>query len=340
MSLPFAETLPPAGPALPDPRAFDPVRFPGTAAPEEWPPAAFDFASPWMREPGLRFERDAGGAICLTRDFGHLRMLLDIERAHLILDIPPNSRDYLLLRLIPAALRLRETVAPGDAVPDVLRSDEPALPQPHHLYAATAAMMDGLSRAAGEAGAALSEALRRVPPGPDMIEQAVARCVARDGFELGVIAPLARRLQRLANAHARVLAVLAEQPDYAALEDAVMGARAALAADRRSAGDLLALALGSLVPVIGRPRQTAEALARKAGSMLAGPALLRDIVGLTRRQEDIRDRLTDLATFWRRTVMAWGAVDPATTDRRDIESLARNAARRLSLSLLYRTEVA
>jgi hypothetical protein len=37
--------------------------------------------------------------------------------------------------------------------------------------------------------------------------------------------------------------------------------------------------------------------------------------------------------------MAWGAVDAATTDRRDIESLARNAARRLSLTLLYRTEV-
>lgn len=329
----------PGAPALPAPQGFDPVRFPGTAAPGDWPPPSFDFASPWLREAGLRFERDAAGGVCLTRDFGHLRTVLDVERAHPLFDIAPGSRDFLLLRLVPAALRLRETVAPGDAVPEVLRNDEPSLPDAHHLYAATAALVDGLSRAAGEEGAALSAALRRVPPGPDMIEQAVARCVAHEGFELGAIAPLARRLQKLANAHARVLATIADQPDYAGLEAAVQRTREALAGDRRWAGDLLSLALSALVPAIGRPRQVAETLARSARQMLLGPALLRDIGALTRRQEEIRDRLTDLGTFWRRTAMAWGAVEPATTDRRDIESLTRNAARRLSLVTLYRTDL-
>jgi len=321
---------------LPDARRFDPVRIPGLAEEEEWPPPRFDFASPWMREAGMRFERDASGAISVTRDFGHLRMLLDVDRAHALFDIAPGTRDFLLLRLIPAALRLRETVAPGDPVPEVLRSDEPALPQPHHLYAATAALVDGLSRAAGEEGAALCEALRRVPPGPDMIEQAVARCMARDGFSLGALAPLARRLQRLANAHARVLAVLSEQPDYAALETAVSRTREAIAGDRRWAGDLLALALASLTPSITKPRLVSDHLAREARGSLDGPSLLRDISQLIRTQEDIRDRLTDLATFWRRLVIAWGAVEPATTDRRDIEALTRNAKRRLSLVLLYR----
>ena len=35
--------------------------------------------------------------------------------------------------------------------------------------------------------------------------------------------------------------------------------------------------------------------------------------------------------------MAWVAVDPVSTDRRDIEALTRNAARRLALDVLYRT---
>jgi hypothetical protein len=332
---------PPAADAavLPDPRGFDPVRFPGTAAPGAWPPSLFDFASPWMREPGLRFERDAGGGIAVVRNFGHLRMLLDIERAHSLLDIAPGTRDFLLLRLVPAALRLRDGVAPGDPVPEVLRDDaEPPLPAAHDLYAATAALVDGLSRVAGEQGAALCEALRRIPPGPDMIEKAVARCVSRDGFTLGAIAPLARRLQRLANAHAGALAAAAAQPDYAAMERAVAATRSAIAGDRRWSSDLLALALGARAPVIARPRVAAARLHEQAGAALEGPALLHDITPLIRRQEGLRDRLTDLATFWRRTVTAWEAVDPASTDRRDIEALTRNAARRLALAALYRTD--
>jgi hypothetical protein len=37
--------------------------------------------------------------------------------------------------------------------------------------------------------------------------------------------------------------------------------------------------------------------------------------------------------------MAWAVVEPAITDRRDVEALTRNAMRRLSLAPLYRTEV-
>jgi hypothetical protein len=323
---------------LPDPRRFDPVRFPGTESPACWPPERFDFASPWMQEPGLHFERDAGGGIALVRPLGHMRLLLDIERAHLPLDIAPGTRDFLLLRLVPPALRLRETIAPGDTVPEPLRDGEPALPEAHHLYAATAALVDGLSRIAGEEGVALCAALRRIPPGPRMIEQAVARCVTRDGFALEAIAPLARRLQRLANLHAQVLAAAAAQPDYAGMERAVQSARAAMAGDRRWAGDLLARALARLAGAVDRPRLAAARFAREAAAALDGQALLHDIGGLTRQQEALRDRLTDLATFWRRTVNAWLAVDPVTTDRRDIEALARNAARRLALEALYRAD--
>ncbi len=156
-ALPPSPAVPdPPSPALPDPRGFDPVRFPGTAAPGDWPPPRFDFASPWMRGPGLRFDRDAAGGIAVVRHFGHLRTLLDIERAHSLLDIAPGTRDFLLLRLVPAALRLRETITPGDPVPEVLRDDdEPPLPAPQDLYAATATLVDGLSRVAGEQGAAL-----------------------------------------------------------------------------------------------------------------------------------------------------------------------------------------
>jgi hypothetical protein len=331
-------TLASSSAALPDARGFDPVRFPGTASPEAWPPKRFDFAAPWMREPGLCFERDACGGIAVVRSTGAMRMLLDIERAHLLLDIAPGTHDFLLLRLIPAALRLVETIAPGDPVPEVLLDDDPPLPEAHDLYAATAALVDGLSRAAGEEGAALCEALRRIPPGPEMIEQAVARCVQREGFALTAIAPLARRLQRLANAHARVLAAAAAQPDYGAMERAVQSVRAALAGDRRWSSDLLALALGRIGAVVGKPRLAVARLAHEASSALKGPSVLHDISRLIRRQEEIRDRLTDLATFWRRTTMAWAAVDPVGTDRRDIEALARNASRRLSLDALYRTE--
>ena len=40
----------------PDPFTFDPVRFPGLAPGEEWPPEAFDFSAPWLRHRELAFE--------------------------------------------------------------------------------------------------------------------------------------------------------------------------------------------------------------------------------------------------------------------------------------------
>ena len=56
---------------------------------------------------------------------------------------------------------------------------------------------------------------------------------------------------------------------------------------------------------------------------------------LIAEQTYIHDRLLDLAVFWRRLATAWLAVDPTTTDRREIEALARNGLRRLSLTPLY-----
>ncbi|MGG5808049.1 hypothetical protein [Falsiroseomonas sp. CW058] len=325
-------------PTLPDARSFDPVRFPGVAEGEAWPPPRLDFASPVLRQPGLAFERDAGGTVAVVRSFRHLRLVTDMEAAHRLLDIAPGTRDFRLLRLVPAALRCTERIAPGDPIPGPLLEEDPEPPEEHHLQAATAALVERLAGAAGEEGVALAEAMRRVPPGPAMFEAAVARCVTEGGFPMGTMAPLARRLQKLADAHARTLAARDSQPDYAAMERMVRRTRDVLGSDRRWATDLLTRALGALLPEISRPRLTAEALAAAAEAAMRRPLPPEAPTRLVREQEAYRDRLLDLGVFWRRLAAAWLTVDPETTDRREIEALARNAIRRLSLRALYRVE--
>ncbi|WP_149535996.1 hypothetical protein [Siccirubricoccus phaeus] len=322
-------------PNLPDPRNFDPVIFPGTAGLGEWPPPAFDFAAAALREPGLCFERDAGGAIAVVRRFDHIRLLVDIERAHLMFDIRPGTRDFLLLRLVPPALRYIETVEPNDPVPPALRDEDPPLPEEHHIYAATTALVEAMAATAQEEAVALCDSIRRVPPGAEMFEQAVARCITREGLPLETVAPLARRLQRLANAHAGALAAAAAQPDYRAMERMVHLTHKVLGDDRRWANDLLTLALGSLGPVIDRPRRTMDLVVREADASLRRPGALQNLGRLITTQRNLRDRLTDLALFWGRTATAWLAVHPETTDRREIEGLARNTLRRLSINSLY-----
>jgi hypothetical protein len=323
---------------LPDPHRFDPVKFPGVTEGEPWPPPRFDFAAAWMREPGLAFERDAGGGIGVVRAFAHLRMVVDLESAHRLFDIAPGTRDFRLLRLIPAALRCVDRIQPGDPMPGPLLDEDPAAPDEHHLYAATSALVERLATTAGEEGMALAEAMRRVPPGPAMFETAVAHCITDGGFPMGTMAPLARRLQKLANAHAHVLAAAAAQPDYAAMERMLRRTREALGADRRWAGDLLTRALEALLPQIARPRRTAEAILGQAVAAMRRPLPLEAPTRLIKEQETCRARLVDLAVFWRRLAAAWLAVDPDTTDRREIEALARNALRRLALVPLYRIE--
>lgn len=331
--------MPPAPAArLPDPRRFDPVRFPGVADGEAWPPPRFDFSATWMREPGLAFERDSDGGIEVVREFAHLRMVVDIETAHRLFDLAPGTRDFRLLRLIPAALRSVERIQPGDAMPGALLDEEAETPEDHHLYAATSALVERLAGTAGEEGMALAEAMRRVPPGPAMFETAVAQCITQGGFAMGTMAPLARRLQKLANAHALVLSAAAAQPDYPAMERMLRRTREALGADRRWAGDLLTRALEALLPQIGRPRRAAEVLLAQAVTAMRRPIPLEAPTRLIREQERLRERLVDLAVFWRRLTAAWLAVDPDTTDRREIEALARNALRRLALVPLYRIE--
>jgi hypothetical protein len=322
--------------ALPDARGFDPVRFPGVPVGETWPPPRLDFAAPWLHEPGLCFERDSGGSIGVVRAFAHLRMVVDIEAAHRQFDIAPGSRDFLLLRLVPAALRCVERIAPGDPLPGALLDDDPELPEDHHLFAASSALVERLAATAGEEGLALADAMRRVPPGPAMFETAVARCITEGGFAMETIAPLARRLQRLANAHARVLSAAATQPDYDSMERMVRRTREAVGADRRWAGDLLTRALEALQPRIALPRRTAGAIFTAAEAAMRKPLPLEAPTRLIREQEGYRDRLVDLGIFWRRLSAAWLAVDPETTDRREIEALCRNAVRRLSLITLYR----
>jgi hypothetical protein len=333
-----ADSAPPAPIAgeLPDPATFDPVRFPGQAEDEAWPPTRFDFAAPWLCDDSLHFERDAGGGITLVRRYDHLRLVMDIEGAHRLLDIEPGTRDFRLLRLVPSALRLREKVAPGDPMPGLLLDQDPVPPDEHHVYAATTALVEVLGRHAGGEGLALCEAIRRVPPGQEMFEQAVVYCVTHGGYAVPAVAQLARRLQRLANAHAHVLAAKASQPDYEAMERIVRATRAELRADRRWSGDLLAHALAAVVALIDRPRITAEALAQRADAALRHPGAMSDLSRLIDLQRGIHDRLMELATFWQRLAAAWLSVDPETTDRREVEALARNALRRLSLETLYR----
>ncbi len=327
----------PAAPErLPDPRDFDPVRFPGVPEGESWPPPRFDFAAAWAREPGLAFERDPGGSISVIRAYAHLRMVVDIEQAHRLFDVAPGTRDFRLLRLVPAALRCVDRVEPGDPMPGPLLDDDPETPQEHHLALATTSLVERLAATAGEEGEALARAMRRVPPGPDSFETAVAHCITSDGFPMGTMAPLARRLQKLANAHARVLTAASSQPDYLAMERMLRRTREALGADRRWVGDLLTRALEALMPQIGRPRRAAEALTAQAIAAMRKPLPLEAPTRLITEQEGYRARLLDLAVFWRRLSAAWLAVDPDTTDRREIEALARNALRRLSLTSLYR----
>jgi hypothetical protein len=326
---------PAAAAGLPDPYLFDPVHFPGVPPGEAWPPPRFDFDAAWLRGPKLAFERDAGGGVGVIRTLGHLRMVVDIENAHQLLDIAPGTRDFRLLRLVPAALRCVERIKPGDPVPGPLLGHDKVVPDEHHLFAATGALVDRLGRAAGEEGLALAMAMRRLPPGPDLFEQAVAYCVVRDGLPMAKMAPLARRLQRLAHAHARVLSVAAAQPDYAAMERMLRRTREVLGTDPRWAGDLLTRALEALQTRISRPRQTAEAILALAEAAMRRPLPLEAPTRLIHEQDTWHDRLLDLSVFWRRLTAAWMAVDPHTTDRREIEALARNALRRLSLAGLY-----
>lgn len=323
---------------LPDPALFDPVRFPGQAPDEVWPPEQFGFDAPWIAREGIQFERDASGDICVVRKFEHLRMLVGLENAHRALDIQPGTRDFRLIRLVPAALRFAETVGAGDTVPAVLRGEDMPPADEHHVYAATEVLVEAIGERAGEAGLALCQAIRRVPPGRDMFERAVAACVTDSGLEMAMIAPLARRLQRLANSHARVLAAQAQQPDYVAMERMIAATRQALVRDRRWASDLLTHALSGLEPQMVRPRETSAALAEAARRSIRLLATKTDLQKLAAEQDSFRDRLIDLAVFWQRLAAAWLAVDPETTDRRDIEALARNTIRRLKLDALYKVD--
>lgn len=323
-------------PSLPDPRHFDPVAFPGMEAGEAWPPSHFVFHAPWMHEPGLGFERDASGGIAVVRSFAHLRLLVDIETAHQLFDLAPGSRDFRLLRLVPAALRCVDRILPGDPMPGPLLDEEEEAPEEHHLYAATTALVERLASHAGEEGQALAEAMRRVPPGPTMFEAAVARCITLSGFSMGTMAPLARRLQRLANAHARVLSAAVAQPDYVGMERVLARTRQTLGADRGWVGDLLTRAMDGLLPQISRPRRASAAILAAAEEAMRKPLPLEAPTRLIREQETYRDRLLDISVFWRRLSAAWVTVDPDTTDRREIEALARNTLRRLALTSLYR----
>src|SRR5690606_38448508 len=129
----------------------------------------------------------------------------------------------------------------------------------------------------------------------------------------------------------------AAQPDYAAMERMVRRTRDSLSSDRRWAGDLLTRAMDGLVPLIARPARAASSLLAAAEAALRRPLPLEAPARLIREQHALRDRLLDLAVFWHRLSAAWLAVDPATTDRREIEALSRNALRRLALEPLYRT---
>lgn len=314
---------------------FDPVRFPGVAEDERWPPERFEFEAGWLKGAGQRFERGASGEVVFVRDVAQVRLVLDIETAHSALDIAPRSRDFRLLRLIPSALRLVELVQPGDPVPAALLDEEGPEPEEHHLYAATTALAEALGNGEGAEGQALLAAFRRVPPGARMFEMAAARCVAHGGFGVERVASLAKALQRLATAHAGLLSAYSTGPDFAGMERMVAAARKVQTRDARWTGSLLAHGLQKLEKAIGTPRETCDLLFRHGQERLARATSLRDVPMLAREQAALRDRVLDISNFWRRCAAAWATVHAETTDRREIEELARNALRRLSIPSLY-----
>lgn len=314
---------------------FDPVRFPGVAEDEEWPPPAFEFHSSWLRDPDLAFERGPDGQIIFVRRCQSLRLVLDVDTAHSALDVPPGSHDFRLLRLVPSALRLVETVAPGDPMPPTLRGEPFPEPEEHHFYAATTVLVGALERGAGEAGEAYLHALRRTPPGRNMFETAAARCVTDGQYELARIARLAKALQRLARAHAEVLSAHASQPDYAGMERMVAATARVLQRDAAWSGDLIAHALRRVGPLMRVPRETAEALRAAAAQELERQRSFAAVFGMVERQASLRDRLTDLGLFWTRLAAAWASVHPETTDRREIDGLCRHLIRRLQIKSLY-----
>ncbi len=321
--------------SLPDPATFDPVRFPGLAPGEEWPPATFQFAASWLHEPGLGFERTSSGEITLVRRYEALRLVLDIEHAHSSLDILPTSRDFRLLRLLPSALRLVESLTPGDEVPSVLRGAPLPPPAEHHIYAATTALVAVLERSSGDGGGVFLDALRRTPPGVAMFETAAAHCIQQGGYGLEHMARLARGLQRLAHAHAEVLAAHAAQPDYLGMERMVIATTRALDRDAAWSRDLIAHALRRIEQRIHAPRETADGLRDMAIGRLDAEGSLAAAGRLALAQGIFRDRLTELGVFWRRLAAAWASVHPQLTDRRELDALSRNALRRLSLKDLY-----
>jgi len=317
---------------LADPYLFDPVQFPGVAADEAWPPMAFDFQSSWLRGDEHGFERGASGEVIFVRDCGAMRLVLDIETAHSALDIEPGSRDFRLLRLVPSALRLVERIAPGDAVPPTLLGEDGPEPEHHHLYVATTALADALGRDEGAEGQALLAAFRRVPPGARMFEMAAARCVAQGGFGVERVASLAKGLQRLASAHAGVLAAQAMGPDFTGMERMIAASRRV---QTRWNASLLAHGLLKLERVAATPRVVSAQLLERSRQLLGTAHSLRDVPLLVREQARLRDRLLDINHFWRRCAAAWATVHAETTDPRQIEELARNALRRLSLPGLH-----
>lgn len=319
---------------LPDPALFDPVRFPGEATGEPWPPPAFTFSSSWLRDPGLRFERGPDGQIVFVRRSEALRLVLDVDTAHSALDVSPGSRDFRLLRLIPSALRLVEVVLPGDPLPPVLRGEPPPPPE-NHLDVANSAVVAALERDANPTSEAYLTALRRTPVGPNMFERAAARCVTHGEFEREEVTRLGRALQRLARAHAGVLTAYAEQPDYAGMERMIQATSRVLLRDARWSGDLLALAMQQACPIASVPREAANALHLAAIKELAWETSPDAVERLAERQARLRDRLIELGLFWRRLAAAWASVHPETTGRREVDALCRNLIRRLQLRSLY-----
>ena len=324
-----------APPPVLDAYAFDPVRFPGQAEDEEWPPPNFDFQAPWVHRMPIRFERDDGGEIVMVHVLDHMRMVSDIDSAHVTLDIPVGSRDYRLLRLVPAALRFTPIIKPGDPMPGILRGEPPPPASDDQEKRAWSVIMELLSARTGEAGRALRNAMNRMPPGPHMFERAVAECVGQ-GFSLDRIAPLAKKLHRLANAHARLIAAEASGPDFVGLERSVTETHRMMLRDRRRSGDLLLNALGKLETAVARPREAVDGIVRMGRMNIDAAISGRDFMAVTQSQERLNQAMTELGVFWQRTATAWQTVEPDRTERKDVESLTRNAIRRLKIDSLYR----
>ncbi|MEL3891193.1 hypothetical protein V6B08_13025 [Ferrovibrio sp. MS7] len=117
-------------------------------------PDRFDFAHPELRRAGAYFARGENREPLLALPIGSLTGSVTLGALASSLNLPADDPDWLLLELVPLALRYRRKVEAGSAMPSELADGSPSwLPQAHVQQRGAALVWRALqpSETAGEA---------------------------------------------------------------------------------------------------------------------------------------------------------------------------------------------